>query len=260
MILISLFILTYILILCFLYLFQERFIFFPEKLDKAHQFHFEQDFEEINIQTDDGIALHGLLFKTEKPQGLVFYLHGNAGSIRTWGEDAKLYIDLNYDVFFLDYRGYGKSDGSINNQEQIFQDVQATYDFLKRKYPESQIIVLGYSIGTGPAAKVAATNKPKSLILQAPFYSLVDLIRKNYPFIPSIIIKYPFRTNEFLQQCKMPVFIFHGTRDEIIYYESSVNLKKQSNQKVTLITLKEHGHNGMSENPSYQRMLMKILN
>jgi len=71
----------------------------------------------------------------------------------------------------LDYRGYGKSEGTINGQEQIFRDVQTVYDSLKHSYQENKIIVLGYSIGSGPAAKLASTNNPKLLILQAPYYS-----------------------------------------------------------------------------------------
>ena len=99
----------------------------------------------------------------------MFYLHGNAGALDTWGDIAKVYTSLGYDIFILDYRGFGKSEGSIYSEEQFYKDVQAAYDVMRKEYPENKIVVEGYSIGTGPATILAATNHPKLLLLQAPY-------------------------------------------------------------------------------------------
>src|SRR4030095_1403906 len=107
-------------VLCIiLFVFQEKLIFLPQKLDKNFKFAFDQKFQEINIPAKDGKLLSGLLFTSDSSKGLIFYLHGNAGSLNNWGSVAKRYTDLKYDVFMLDYRGYGKSDGSIQNQRQF---------------------------------------------------------------------------------------------------------------------------------------------
>lgn len=250
---------VYIIVCGLLYAFQEKLIFFPQKLEKNHQFSFNQKFEEINVKTIDGIYLNGLLFKADSSKGLIFYLHGNAGSLSSWGGVAETYTDLNYDIFILDYRGYGKSEGSINGQEQLFQDIQTVYDELKNKYKEDKIIVLGYSIGTGSASKIASTNNPKLLILQAPYYSLTDLMRNTYRIIPTFILKYTFETNEFIKNCKMPVVIFHGTQDRVIYYGSSIKLKEQFKEQISLITLEGQGHNGMTDIPAYKEEIRKLL-
>src|SRR4029078_12142443 len=105
--------------------------------------------------------------------------------------------------------------GRINSKAQLFDDIQNAYDEMKMHFQEDSIVVLGYSIGTGPAAHLAATNHPKLLILQAPYYSLADMMRHYYPIIPTFILKYQLRTNEYLKDCKMPVVIFHGDRDEV---------------------------------------------
>ncbi len=105
-----------VIIFLLLFFFQEKLIFFPEKLDKNFKFNFPSKFDEINIKTGDNKLLNGLLFKADNPKGLIFYLHGNAGSLNSWGEVAKTYVNLHYDVFILDYRGYGKSEGSISSQ------------------------------------------------------------------------------------------------------------------------------------------------
>lgn len=234
-------------------------IFFPDKLDPAFKFPFAQQFEEINILTSDNKRLHGVLFPAEASKGLIFYLHGNAGSVNSWGPLAKTYTDLNYDVFILDYRGYGKSEGSIRNEKQFFEDVQLAYDEMKKNYEENKIAVLGYSIGSGPATYLASTNNPGHLILQAPYYSLVDMMRHLYPLIPTFFLKYRFETNKYIKDCKMPITIFHGDQDEVIYYHSSVKLKKHLKATDTLITLKGQGHNGITDNPEYISEIHKVL-
>jgi alpha-beta hydrolase superfamily lysophospholipase len=243
-----------------LYFFQEKFIFHPDKLDKSYNFRFDAEFKELAIRTPDGKDLNAVLFQADSSRGLIFYLHGNAGSIDSWGNIAETYTQLKYDLFMLDYRGYGKSDGSIKNTEQLFQDIQAAYDTVKKIYPEEKIVILGYSIGTGLAAKLASTNKPRRLILQSPYYNLKDLMTHTFPIIPTFTLKYNFETDKYVKGINTPIAIFHGDRDEVIYYGSSLKLKKLLKKSDTLITLMGQGHNGMSENQDYRIALKKLLN
>ena len=249
----------YIILCLGLYFFQENLIFFPQKLDTSYQFNFEEEFEELTFPTPDGKSLNGLLFKADNSKGLIFYLHGNAGSLSSWGNVASTYTASNYDVFILDYRSFGKSEGEITSEAQLFEDNQMIYDELKKKYQEENIIVLGYSIGTGLASKLASDNKPQQLILQAPYYSLTDMMRQRFSFVPTFILKYKFENNEFLKNCKMPISIFHGDEDRVINYNSSVKLKEEFKDKLELITLKEQGHNGMTYNPAYIQALKRII-
>lgn len=249
----------YIFLCGFLFFFQEKLIFFPQHLDKNYKFLFGQQFEELNIKAKDGKLINGLLFKTDNSKGVIFYLHGNAGSLSSWGNVAKTYTDLNYDIFIIDYRSYGKSEGEINGQNQLFEDNQTLYNELKKRYNEDKIIVIGYSIGTGLASKLASTNSPKLLILQAPYYSMTDMMKQRFSFIPTFILKYKLTTSEYLKDCKMPVVIFHGNSDEVIYYGSSLKLKEEFKKQVTLITLNGQGHNGMTDNEEYKKELRKIL-
>ncbi|MDI3322355.1 alpha/beta hydrolase [Pinibacter soli] len=248
----------YVSVCVLLYFTQERLIFFPQRLDKDFKFAFQR-FEEVAIKTKDGIMLNGVLFKADSSKGLIFYLHGNAGALNSWGEAATTYTNLHYDVFMLDYRGYGKSEGEINGQSNFFSDVQTVYDEMKKHYPENKITILGYSIGTGAATFLASTNDPKRLILQAPYYSLTDMMKHKFSVLPTFILKYKFATNEYITNCKCPVVIFHGDKDEIIYYGSSLKLKPLLKPSDKLITLHNFGHNGMSDNEEYQTELKKIL-
>ena len=191
----------------------------------------------------------------------MFYLHGNGGALNTWGDIAGIYTSLNYDIFILDYRGYGKSEGSIYSEEQFYKDVQSAYDVMKKHYAENKIVVVGYSIGTGPAAMLAATNHPKQLILQAPYYNLTDLGEHMYPSItPKFLLKYKFTTNKYVQNTKTPVAIFHGDSDQLIYYGSALKLKEHFKQGDTLFTLHLQGHGQMNQNEEYQKELKALLN
>lgn len=214
----------------------------------------------MNFKTSDGKLINGLLFKADSTKGLIFYFHGNAGSLSSWGNVAKTYTELNYDIFILDYRSFGKSEGTINGQKQLFEDNEIIYKELKKNYNEKDIIILGYSIGTGFASKFASNNNPKQLILQAPYYSLTDMMRQRFSFIPTFILKYKFATNEYLKNCEMPITIFHGNQDGVINYESSLKLKEEFKTKVNLITLNGQGHNGMTDNKDYKKELKSILN
>ena len=108
----------------FLYFKQESLLFYPEKLPANYQFQFPGEHREYPVTTPDGTRLSGLLFKAKAPKGLVFFLHGNGGSLAGWGGVAAIYTQLGYDVFLLDYRGYGKSEGHISSQAQLLGDVE----------------------------------------------------------------------------------------------------------------------------------------
>ena len=96
----------------------------------------------------------------------MFFLHGNGGAIHDWGQGAELYTANDYDVFYLDYRGYGKSDGKIMSENQLIADAQIAYNYLKERYLEKGIIVSGTSMGTGIAVQIAAQNKPQKLFFK----------------------------------------------------------------------------------------------
>ena len=130
---------------------------------------------------------------------------------------------------------------------------------MKKRYHENKIVVLGYSLGSGLAAKIASDNSPKLLILQAPYYSLTDVMRHAYPIIPTFILKYKLATYQFVQNCKMPIVIFHGKQDEMIYHGSSLKLQKLFKPADRLITLEGLGHNGMTENPEYKLKIKELL-
>jgi pimeloyl-ACP methyl ester carboxylesterase len=236
-----------------------KFFFPGDKLAENYKFNFAGKFTEVNIKTGDSSLLNAVLFKADTSKGVILYLKGNTGAIDKWGGMANTYTSLHYDLFLLDYRGYGKSQGFIKNEAQLYSDVQNAYNYLKLRYTEGHTIVLGYSISTGPAAWLAANNHPKKLILQAPYYSLPDAMKHLRPSYDTAKIAFHFNTWQFLKQTTVPVIIFHGDEDKMLYYGSSQKLQAYFKPGDELITLKGAGHPFMDRNPVYLEELKRVL-
>jgi pimeloyl-ACP methyl ester carboxylesterase len=249
----------YVGVCAFFYFYQEHLIFPGTKVASNYHYNFQLPNQQYHIKTSDGDTIDGYLFKTPNPKGVIFYLHGNGDNVDSWSEAVVKYTNMGYDAFEMDYPGYGKSTGSIHSLGQVFNSVQAAYDTVKRLYPENRIIIMGYSIGTGPAAWLAEHEHPKLLLLLAPYYSLGDMATYRYPFLPQFILKYPINTYEYLQQVKAPVVIFHGDVDDVIYYGSSLKLKPYLKPGDRLITLKGQGHMDFDENKAFMTDLEEIL-
>ncbi len=251
---------VYLFVLANLYFLQEKMLFHPEILAKDYKFNFKGQFEEIYIPVDGSVKLHGVLFKCKNPKGLVFYLHGNGGSVGGRGNGSEDYTKLGYDLFILDYRGYGKSGGLVKNEEQLVSDVKKAYDYMLRNYnfTDESTIIAGYSIGTGPAAILAENKNIKALILQAPYYSLTKLIDEKVPMVPEFIKRYKLNTYKSILRIKAPIYIYHGLDDRLIPYKNSEDLKKL-NPKINLIPLPGMKHNGINENIIFKTSLKTIL-
>lgn len=242
-----------------LYFFQEHMVFVPDKLSDKYQFKFECEFEEVNYLTEDGKRINALHFKAVNSKGVIYYHHGNAGSLESWGERAIDFVAENYDVLMYDYRGFGKSTGKIRNEKMLYNDALLIYKKLLYDYKERDIIVYGMSLGTGIAAKLAHGNNPKMLILETPYFSFYDVAKFHYPYLPhSILLHYQFKTNKLLPELKMPVYLFHGTEDETVPYNSSERLLQLS-ESITLFTIKDGSHNNLNTFHDYHDGLKKVL-
>ncbi|MCV2483826.1 alpha/beta fold hydrolase [Flavobacterium sp. SH_e] len=258
-VLLCFFIVLYVLIISYVYFNQIGLVFHSSKLPKDFKFDYKQKFEEVNITSFDGSILNGLLFKAENSKGLVFYLHGNAGTLETWGKIAKIYTSLGYDIFILDYRSFGKSEGEIENEEQLSKDISIVYKKVAEKYSQNKIIIAGYSIGSGFATKLALENNPRALILQAPYFNFLELSSSRVPFFPDFMKKFSLETNLYLPKIKSPIYIFHGTKDQLIPIDNSIRLKKLLNSNAYFYPLKNQEHIGVNENEDFQEQLKRIL-
>ena len=250
----------YALITIMLYFLQEKLIFLPSKLPHDFEYSFSHDFEEINLRTEDGVVLNAIHFKKVNPKGLILYFHGNAGNLSRWGNITSFFVDKEYDVLVMDYRTYGKSTGKLS-EEALHSDAQLFYDYALKQYNETKIILYGRSLGTGIAANLASRNNPNKLILETPYYSLLDVAKERFPFLPmNWLMKYKLLSHVFIQTVKCPITIFHGTNDSIVPYESGKRLFDSIPQKtIKFYSIDQGEHNNLIEFEAYLEGIDEVL-
>jgi alpha-beta hydrolase superfamily lysophospholipase len=251
---------VYLLLLVGLYFFQEKLIFQSKKLPKNFIFSFDGDFKEINLTTEDNSTINGLHFKVKNSKGIIVYFHGNRGSLERWGSIASTFNAYGYDVFVMDYRGYGKSTGK-RTEENLYSDALLCYNHIKKSYSEDNIILYGRSLGATFASYIASKHKPKQLLLEAPFYNLVKTADSHYPFTPTFLLKYKFSSNQYIPKVKCPITIFHGTSDKVISYTDGKKLfNKITTQHKAFVTIENGTHHNLSASSVYKDKIKELLN
>ena len=233
-----------------LYMTQERLILPASTLAADYRFQFDQPFEEVWIPVR-GASLHALHFKQPNPRGVVFFLHGNAGNLVSWTTGVDFYRRVNYDLFIVDYRGYGKSTGRIESEGQLYADARAAYDAMAPLYRDKPIVIYGRSLGTALAASLARDVHPRLLILVSPFSSLAASAAQAYPWAPEWILKYPLRTDAVIGDVKSPILLIHGSEDKLIPLSHSERLKALARSPVELLVVPGAGHNDIHKFPVY---------
>jgi len=205
----------YLLLLGALWLGQERLLFQPRTLAPDQRFDLGADVHERWIDVP-GARLHALHLQLPRPDGVVFFLHGNAGNLQSWFVNVDFYRRLNVDLFMLDYRGYGKSTGRIDSQAQLEADVRLAWDTVAPRYAGQRRIVYGRSLGTGLAATLAVAVQPELTVLVSPYFSMQALAAEHYPWVPSAVLRYPLRTDAVVAQISGPLLLLHGEHDTLI--------------------------------------------
>ena len=256
--LLGLLVLLYVTICSYMFFKQEDFIFLPEKIKSSANLDIHLPHEEVFFYSK-GAKLNGFYAKVEHPRGLIFFLHGNKGNLNYQEQAARFYTSLGYDFFSFDYRGYGKSSGNIFSEEQFFQDVKAAYSFCLKSYRESDITIIGYSLGTGPASYLASQTKAPKLLLIAPYFSLKKMTLHRYKVIPTFLVKYPFDTYLHLQNAQQEKLIVHGDLDAVLPFEASSELKPYLKKGDRFVRLPGQGHDDMEKNPLFRKTVRQFL-
>lgn len=243
-----------------IYTLQEKLIFLPTELPNDYEFQFDNSFEELFITTDDGAVLNAIHFKAKNTKGLILYFHGNAGDLSRWGTIAEYFVNKNWDVLVMDYRTYGKSTGKIS-ERALFSDAELFYNKALEHYKEENIIVYGRSLGCSFATYIASKNRPQQLVLETPFYNLLDVAKQRFAFLPlKSLLRYEFKNNENIRKVSSPITILHGTEDEIVPFASGSQLfELVSGGANNFVTIPGAGHNNLIDYKLFHSTIDTIL-
>jgi alpha-beta hydrolase superfamily lysophospholipase len=249
--------LAYAALLGALYVGQEKLLFHPRTLPAEHRFNFGADVHEVFIDVP-GARLNALHLRLPEPDGVVFYLHGNAGHLQSWFVNTDVYRKANLDLYMLDYRGFGKSTGRIESEAQLHADVRAAWQHVAAQYEGRHRVFVGRSLGTGLAAALAAEVQPELTLLISPYESIASLAGEIYPWVPGALLRYPLRTDLVLPQVQGPVLMLHGDRDATIPLDHSRRLLAVA-PKARLVVIEGAGHNDLQAFEAYRQALAEAF-
>lgn len=233
-----------------LYFFQGRMIFFPQPTAPGNQSRYAEN--EIRLR-HGGVTLTGWFFKNEIGPGnpLVVYYGGNA-------EDVSLnFTDLgrfNIQSFlFMNYRGYGGSDGKPS-ETALLTDALFVIDHMlaTEGVDPAHMVLMGRSLGSGVAVHVAAKRKVGGIILVTPFDSLVNVARAHYPIFPvGLMLKHRFDSAALAPGITTPALFLTASHDQVVPVRFAKKLEAVWGGPVTTVTVEGTDHNSIETSPVY---------
>ena len=210
---------VYFAILLLAMLFENQLIFVPSKFPEGFWRPVGLAQEDVWLQSADGTNLHGWYVPHKKPAAFVLFCHGNAGNLTHREHILRSLRDVvGVSVFIFDYRGYGRSEGRPS-EAGLLADARAARRWLAQRagIADSQLVLMGESLGGAVAVDLAADGGARGLILESTFSSLPDVAAYHYPWLP---LRWLLRTKldavEKIKAYRGPLLQTHGDRDRIV--------------------------------------------
>jgi fermentation-respiration switch protein FrsA (DUF1100 family) len=238
-------------------LFENSFIFFPSVYPDGDWQPEGLAFEDAWFETDDGTRLHGWYVPAANPRAVVLFAHGNAGNLTDRLDiiDALANV-LGASVLAFDYRGYGRSEGHPSEQG-ILADARAARRWLARRagIPESQIVLMGESIGGAVMVDLAADDGARALVLENTFTSLADVAAYHYPWLPvKLVMRSKLDSASKIRDYHGPLLQFHGDSDRIIPFKLGQRLFDAANEPKRLVVIPFGDHNDPRTKTAYEEL------
>ena len=233
---------SYGLVIVAVYLMQSRMLYLPNVSGRALTMtptDVGMDYQDVTIETADGVTLHGWFIDGRSSQVLLFF-HGNAGNISHRLDSIRQFRSLGLSVLIIDYRGYGQSGGKTT-EEGIYRDAEAAWRYLRedRGIRASNIVIFGRSLGASVAAWLAVRQQPLALIVESSFTSVPDIAQELYPWLPARwLSRFSHSTRDYIEDVRCPVLVTHSRDDEIIPFHHGEAIFAAATEPRTLLALR----------------------
>lgn len=244
-----------------LYYLQDKILFHPQKLAAGDTIKTNLPYREylLPVNETDSISVVQFYSKSATKRGAVIYFHGNRENVNRYAHHAGPFTEKGYDVWMMDYAGFGKSTGSLSEQK-LYNDAKQVYKLVHAQVNADSIVLYGKSLGSGVAAYVAANYPCRRLILETPYYSMEKLANHYFFMYPlSSMLHYKIPTARYLEDVKAPVTLFHGTNDGVIPYQHALLLQQEKKSGTELITIQNGEHNNLSTFRYFREKLDSLL-
>ena len=232
----------YGLLIVAVYLMQSRMLYLPNEPGRTMTMtpmDIGMDYQDVSIETADGVTLHGWFIVGRSSQVLLFF-HGNAGNISHRLNSIRQFQNLGLSILIIDYRGYGQSGGRTT-EKGISRDADAAWRYLTedRAISGSNIVIFGRSLGASVASWLATQHQPLALIVESSFTSVPDIAAELYPWLPARwLSRFSHATSEYVRDVRCPILVVHSRDDEIIPFHHGEAIFASAHEPRTLLALR----------------------
>ncbi len=237
----------YLGLIAFVYYIQSSLIYYPNMPGRnlvATPENIGLKYQNVQLVTADGINLHGWFIPSSSAKGTVVFFHGNAGNISHRLESIDVFNELDLNVFIIDYRGYGQSEGKLT-EKGTYRDAEAAWIYLTetRGISAKKIIIFGRSLGASIATWLASKKTPTALIIESGFTSVPSMAKRIYPFLPvSWLTYFKYDTKNYVKNISCPVLVVHSKNDEIIPFDEGLEIFEAAPETKQFLEMRG-GHN-----------------
>jgi pimeloyl-ACP methyl ester carboxylesterase len=208
-------------------------------------------FEDLTLKSSTGDSIHAWWCFDPKATFTILFSHGNAGNLsgHSWIiSEMRRWFPCN--VMVYDYPGFGKSTGTPS-EEGCYAAGQAAYQWLmdKKKATSQTLYFMGQSLGCAMACELANTQDHKALILLSPFTTIRDRGQEMMSIFPvRWLMTHLYDNRSKMEKYQKPLFIAHGTADEVIPFHHGKNLfDAAATKNKTFFTIDKGLHNDVPE-------------
>ena len=225
--------------------FVESQVFSPDTTIEKTPVDFNLPFEDVWFTSSDSVRLNGWLIPASSPNRLLLFCHGNAGNISHRLDNVRLLYSMGISVFIFDYRGYGLSQGSIN-EKGFYLDSEAAYE-VSREWAEkhgAKLVIFGRSLGGIAATHLGATKRCDGLILESTFTNMGAMASAHFPLpFAETLLKHRLNAAGQIVQVRVPILFFHGDRDKVVPIKLGRKLFEAAPNPKEFVVIPGAGHN-----------------
>lgn len=246
----------------FMYFQQPRMIFFPVAELQQVPSDWGLAYEDVSFSAADGLSLHGWFLPVTGAEQVLLFFHGNAGNISHRRESIEIFQRLGLNVFIIDYRGYGRSNGTPD-EKGFYLDARAAWQYLtnEKRFKPENIVIFGRSLGGAVAVNLAADVHARGLILESTMSSAREFAREVFRILSRlVVIRYDFNTLQHIQQVNYPVLVLHSPDDEIMPFHLGEKVYRSANPPKQFVRMRgDHNSGFYLSQPEYEQSIAAWL-
>jgi fermentation-respiration switch protein FrsA (DUF1100 family) len=234
-----------VLLLVIPVLFEKQLIYHPSRGHDVSARELGLASETVALTAEDGVKLDALFLPAKEPRLTILLAHGNAGNL-SHRLDRTIFLQsqLGASVLLFDYRGYGRSEGSPD-EEGTYRDARAAYRWLTeaRGVSPDRLVLFGESLGSAVVLDLALAHPCAALVLEAPFTSVPDMAQVVLPFLPRAFVRTQYDNIGKIARLRVPLLVLHGERDEVVPFSQGRRLFEAAPEPKRFYAIRGASHN-----------------